>query len=138
MFRRHLLFTASLGGEPGEMGYLLARDGGGLRSRVRLRDRLEVVQGKITLLASEVGKTYLEEGEGDLVTKRKVVHDLLVFGDGFLVLPHLEIGLADAELSVIGHGVLGKPRDELFDCLLYTSDAADERSSVDLGCRRIN
>ena len=28
--------------------------------------------------------------------------------------------------------------DELYeDCLLYTSDAADERSSVDLGGRRI-
>ena len=26
---------------------------------------------------------------------------------------------------------------ELTDCLLYTSDAADERSSVDLGGRRI-
>ena len=25
----------------------------------------------------------------------------------------------------------------LVDCPLYTSDAADERSSVDLGCRRI-
>ena len=25
----------------------------------------------------------------------------------------------------------------LYDCLLYTSDAADERSSVDLGGRRI-
>ena len=28
-------------------------------------------------------------------------------------------------------------RDELKRCLLYTSDAADERSSVDLGGRRI-
>ena len=27
--------------------------------------------------------------------------------------------------------------DEANDCLLYTSDAADERSSVDLGGRRI-
>ena len=27
--------------------------------------------------------------------------------------------------------------DHLGDCLLYTSDAADERSSVDLGGRRI-
>ena len=27
--------------------------------------------------------------------------------------------------------------DELYVCLLYTSDAADERSSVDLGGRRI-
>ena len=26
---------------------------------------------------------------------------------------------------------------EFWDCLLYTSDAADERSSVDLGGRRI-
>ena len=37
-----------------------------------------------------------------------------------------------------GRGVGGRAglaRDE--DCLLYTSDAADERSSVDLGGRRI-
>ena len=27
--------------------------------------------------------------------------------------------------------------DEDYNCLLYTSDAADERSSVDLGGRRI-
>ena len=27
--------------------------------------------------------------------------------------------------------------DKLYPCLLYTSDAADERSSVDLGGRRI-
>ena len=35
---------------------------------------------------------------------------------------------------------LGRPRlavDRVFTCLLYTSDAADERSSVDLGGRRI-
>ena len=34
---------------------------------------------------------------------------------------------------------VGRPADgsELRDCLLYTSDAADERSSVDLGGRRI-
>ena len=29
------------------------------------------------------------------------------------------------------------PRDRPQTCLLYTSDAADERSSVDLGGRRI-
>ena len=28
-------------------------------------------------------------------------------------------------------------QEHLLDCLLYTSDAADERSSVDLGGRRI-
>ena len=35
---------------------------------------------------------------------------------------------------------IGQARDEgvhIVDCLLYTSDAADERSSVDLGGRRI-
>ena len=33
------------------------------------------------------------------------------------------------------HAVAGE--DVFWDCLLYTSDAADERSSVDLGGRRI-
>ena len=37
-------------------------------------------------------------------------------------------GLLDEELV---------PADEAVDCLLYTSDAADERSRVDLGGRRI-
>ena len=33
---------------------------------------------------------------------------------------------------------VARPRGELYlSCLLYTSDAADERSSVDLGGRRI-
>ena len=32
---------------------------------------------------------------------------------------------------------LGQGLNSLFFCLLYTSDAADERSSVDLGGRRI-
>ena len=37
-----------------------------------------------------------------------------------------------------GHGLpFGDPRDVAEVCLLYTSDAADERSSVDLGGRRI-
>ena len=31
----------------------------------------------------------------------------------------------------------GTPAGDLYTCLLYTSDAADERSSVDLGGRRI-
>ena len=34
-------------------------------------------------------------------------------------------------------GLLGIPALLAGDCLLYTSDAADERSSVDLGGRRI-
>ena len=32
---------------------------------------------------------------------------------------------------------LNKWKRKFFSCLLYTSDAADERSSVDLGGRRI-
>ena len=32
---------------------------------------------------------------------------------------------------------LTRPAGEVYLCLLYTSDAADERSSVDLGGRRI-
>ena len=34
-------------------------------------------------------------------------------------------------------GSLKKQQNEYYTCLLYTSDAADERSSVDLGGRRI-
>src|SRR5678815_1691033 len=37
----------------------------------------------------------------------------------------------------IGKEVRGKVQEQLVRCLLYTSDAADERSSVDLGGRRI-
>ena len=36
--------------------------------------------------------------------------------------------------QVVGVAVVADPAE---DCLLYTSDAADERSSVDLGGRRI-
>ena len=42
---------------------------------------------------------------------------------------------------ITGHGTIdGRPVcvfSQDFTCLLYTSDAADERSSVDLGGRRI-
>ena len=41
-------------------------------------------------------------------------------------------GDGDAQMAGVGD-VLGN----LLGCLLYTSDAADERSSVDLGGRRI-
>src|SRR5678815_2197412 len=41
---------------------------------------------------------------------------------------------ADLGLALDGAAVA---LDQLVDCLLYTSDAADERSSVDLGGRRI-
>ena len=36
-----------------------------------------------------------------------------------------------------GHATLSHVYGSYGDCLLYTSDAADERSSVDLGGRRI-
>ena len=36
-----------------------------------------------------------------------------------------------------GGGLTRKDLEHLYICLLYTSDAADERSSVDLGGRRI-
>ena len=47
--------------------------------------------------------------------------------------------MSEAELGsfVQSLGALVTLRDRLQSCLLYTSDAADERSSVDLGGRRI-
>ena len=51
------------------------------------------------------------------------------------------LGRADEELRVVLEldvVILGHPRrGQVQICLLYTSDAADERSSVDLGGRRI-
>ena len=48
--------------------------------------------------------------------------------DGFGIESQLK--LKSAKVLVVGAGGLGS-------CLLYTSDAADERSSVDLGGRRL-
>ena len=48
--------------------------------------------------------------------------------------------LAAGELRAAVVDALGQAREsfhDAIDCLLYTSDAADERSSVDLGGRRI-
>ena len=59
--------------------------------------------------------------------------------------------IRDRSVTVAAHAEVGRPaheghedqhdreddRDQQEDCLLYTSDAADERSSVDLGGRRI-
>src|SRR5678816_732057 len=55
------------------------------------------------------------------------------------VAPRLDLpdeNLADLADDVIGGDVAVLERDDDV-CLLYTSDAADERSSVDLGGRRI-
>ena len=44
------------------------------------------------------------------------------------------------ERHAMNRGLITDPAREIFGvrpCLLYTSDAADERSSVDLGGRRI-
>ena len=49
---------------------------------------------------------------------------------------HLERGTRRAHRDA-GHHLHADRRGRLHDCLLYTSDAADERSSVDLGGRRI-
>ena len=43
------------------------------------------------------------------------------------------VGLRDGLTAAM----IGDADDQLIGCLLYTSDAADERSSVDLGGRRI-
>ena len=44
---------------------------------------------------------------------------------------------AEGEPLKIKLSAVYRPRPEVEPCLLYTSDAADERSSVDLGGRRI-
>ena len=64
--------------------------------------------------------------------------------DNFAIVRYLEDGTLDTSFSNDGkvdidfEGGNDEARDVLLlPCLLYTSDAADERSSVDLGGRRI-
>ena len=47
------------------------------------------------------------------------------------------LGQAQQVVRVQRRRLLGQAADQIGVCLLYTSDAADERSSVDLGGRRI-
>src|SRR5678815_2556565 len=54
----------------------------------------------------------------------------------FLKRPDVHLGI-DPEFSMKKGGVPGTKIGTFDACLLYTSDAADERSSVDLGGRRI-
>ena len=44
---------------------------------------------------------------------------------------------ADSEVDTEFKSIIRQLITHMMDCLLYTSDAADERSSVDLGGRRI-
>ena len=65
-------------------------------------------------------------GLGD-VYKRQVPHEALLGGDGHRAAEDGAGGAALGDVARLGARA----------CLLYTSDAADERSSVDLGGRRI-
>ena len=83
--------------------------------------------GGICLFQAEDGIRDLvrARGLGD-VYKRQVLSDRRVGG----LARADRLMCADPGLEVLDHAVQGL-------CLLYTSDAADERSSVDLGGRRI-
>ena len=56
-----------------------------------------------------------------------------------VLLDHVEQDPSQAGCRAVGPSAPGQPPEAtlLQRCLLYTSDAADERSSVDLGGRRI-
>ena len=57
--------------------------------------------------------------------------------DRVQVAAHRGAPVLDADDAVVGIEQLHVAADQQEHCLLYTSDAADERSSVDLGGRRI-
>ena len=73
----------------------------------------EVKQPDFAILKSEIDIKYLRRTIGSIDWES---------GDQF-------------KFSIMGYG--SNPNDPEYSCLLYTSDAADERSSVDLGGRRI-
>ena len=87
------------------------------------------------LVDSDVCVFQAEDGIRDLVRSRGL-------GDVYKRQEFISVGLAvGADLRDCGLNVVHRDRwllERLANsCLLYTSDAADERSSVDLGGRRI-
>ena len=76
-----------------------------------------------------------EDGIRDLVRSRGLGDVYKRQGQGLVVAQAVEIE------ARVGAELEGRPADPevglVHPCLLYTSDAADERSSVDLGGRRI-
>ena len=76
-----------------------------------------------------------EDGIRDLVRSRGLGDVYKRQGEGPLCGWVDDPILVDTEAVVVGF--LGAEVAALGACLLYTSDAADERSSVDLGGRRI-
>ena len=73
-------------------------------------------------------------GLGD-VYKRQVLIGVGI--TGALVVIVLAVGLLQQLVLIPNSPVATVNGDTITTCLLYTSDAADERSSVDLGGRRI-
>ena len=76
-----------------------------------------------------------EDGIRDLVRSRglgDVYKRQILMHDG----AHEVVLSPDETKLLVRYSYKNKPWD-LYTCLLYTSDAADERSSVDLGGRRI-
>ena len=57
--------------------------------------------------------------------------------DRDILLPGADLDLLERASQRVFDRFWGKSTSQLMGCLLYTSDAADERSSVDLGGRRI-
>ena len=76
-----------------------------------------------------------EDGIRDLVRSRGLgdVYKRQRPGSGFFYEPTIVAGARQSD-EIVRHEVFGPV---VSVCLLYTSDAADERSSVDLGGRRI-
>ena len=76
----------------------------------------------------------------DLVRSRGLgdVYKRQIDGRLMKVLQHMApYGPGNMRPVFLTRGVKDKGRARIVGCLLYTSDAADERSSVDLGGRRI-
>ena len=76
-----------------------------------------------------------------LETMREVVGVVVKREQPFLSDVSVVVSRCAAEFDAFGQGrayvVPNRRQRDDFCCLLYTSDAADERSSVDLGGRRI-
>src|SRR5678809_293216 len=113
--------------EPGEFFALLGPSGSGKTTTLRILAGLEPLNsGRVLLDGTDV--TDREPGERDVA---------MVF-QSYALYPHMTVFDNIAfPLRMVATPATGIDRAVREACLLYTSDAADERSSVDLGGRRI-
>ena len=112
--------------------------------RVLFERNLKLLESGAGLTQTELFPRHVELNAADLAMVeevlpdlRKMGFDLELFGGRTVQVNGMPAEAADEDPTRLLENLLEQLKQQKGGCLLYTSDAADERSSVDLGGRRI-